>query len=90
MKLSSVVQVPCIHRTAITSLAVSADSRFVATGGADFLIKIWDITMPGMPIPPYQSFMDLEEKYHRFQDSITLFRSHGKTSCLLQCERNSY
>jgi len=56
IKLNSVVQVPCIHRNEITSLAVSSDGRFVATGGADFLIKIWDITMPGMPIPPYQSF----------------------------------
>lgn len=57
IKLVSVVQVPCIHRNKVTALAVSQDGRYLATGGADCLIKIWDITMPGMPIPPYQSFV---------------------------------
>lgn len=55
--LSNIVQVPCAHYEDITAIAVSHDGRFVATGSADMLLKIWDIHMPGMPTPPFQSFV---------------------------------
>eukprot|EP00939_MAST-03C_sp_MAST-3C-sp1_P005262 g5262.t1 len=57
LTLSSVLQIPCAHHNEITAMSVSHDGRFVATGGSDQLLKIWDVEMPGAPTPPFQSFV---------------------------------
>ncbi|RRR82649.1 hypothetical protein EHS43_16325 [Streptomyces sp. RP5T] len=39
------------HADAVKALAFTADSRTLASGGADHSIRLWNVTVPGRPVP---------------------------------------
>ena len=43
--------------SAIQALALTVNSKYVATGGSDRIIKVWDYTMKPSPAPRHQAFI---------------------------------
>ena len=51
-----VKEVRGVHRGRVGGLSVSGNGVYLATGGADRQVKVWEASMSGSPPPLYQSF----------------------------------